>query len=146
MHYTDSVDTYTDVSNYGRNRERAVRVWAVTSGPVMNTEWPLKMEKKTHAARQTSECVGALWSAVNQISKRFLVFISSPGDEASGDSRPRDTAGVWLLALLLLIFAAAAQAAQVDGQTQEVDAECCSGHAAQEDERLGGGRRRDTYK
>lgn len=64
------------------------------------------------------------------------VLILSPCDEAGGDSGPGDAAGVGLLALLLLVFTAAAQTAQVDGQTQQVEAEPCSRHAAQEYERL----------
>lgn len=63
-------------------------------------------------------------------------FIFSPCDEAGGDSRPGDAAGVRLLALILFVFAAAAQTAQVDGQTQQVEAEPRSRHTAQEYESL----------
>lgn len=63
-------------------------------------------------------------------------LLSSPCDEASSHGGPGDAAGVGLLALLLFVFAAAAEAAQVDGQTQQVEAEACRRHAAQEDERL----------
>lgn len=59
-------------------------------------------------------------------------MILSPCDEAGGDGRPGDAAGVGLLAFLLVFFAAAAQTAQVDGQTQEVEAKPRSRHAAQE--------------
>lgn len=64
--------------------------------------------------------------------------ILSPCDEASSHGGPGDAAGVGLLALLLFVLAAAAQAAQVDGQTQQVEAEPRSRHAAQEYERLQG--------
>lgn len=63
-------------------------------------------------------------------------LILSPGDEAGGHGGPGDAAGVGLLALLLLVFAAAAQAAQVDGQAQQVEAEAGRRHAAQEYEGL----------
>lgn len=65
-------------------------------------------------------------------------LILSPGDEAGGHGGPGDAAGVGLLALLLLVFAAAAQAAQVDGQAQQVEAEAGRRHAAQEYEGLQG--------
>ncbi|KAF3853834.1 hypothetical protein F7725_014522 [Dissostichus mawsoni] len=39
--------------------------------------------------------------------------------QAGGDSGPGDAAGVGLLALLLFVFVAAAQTAQVDGETQQ---------------------------
>lgn len=63
-------------------------------------------------------------------------MIHSPCDEAGSNSRPGDAAGVGLLALLLLVFAAAAQTAQVNGQTEQVEAEPRGRHAAKEDERL----------
>lgn len=66
----------------------------------------------------------------------YCDLILSPCDEASSHGGPGDAAGVGLLALLLFIFAAAAQTAQVDGQTEQVEAEACSRHAAQEYERL----------
>lgn len=65
-------------------------------------------------------------------------MILSPCDEAGSDGGPGDAAGVGFLAFLLFIFAAAAQTAQVDGQTQQVKAEACSRHAAKEYERLQG--------
>lgn len=86
-------------------------------------------------------CACTLISRQTNIKPFVCILIFSPCDEAGGDGRPGDTAGVWLLALLLLVFAATAQAAQVDGQTQEVDAERRGRHAAQEDERLEGDRR-----
>lgn len=70
-------------------------------------------------------------------------MILSPCDEAGGDGGPGDAAGVGLLALLLFIFVAAAQTAQIDGQTQEVEAEPRSCHTAQEYERLQRERRGD---
>lgn len=65
-------------------------------------------------------------------------MILSPCDEAGSDGGPGDAAGIRFFAFLLFIFAAAAQTAQVDGQTQKVEAEPCSRHAAQEYERLQG--------
>lgn len=68
-----------------------------------------------------------------------LVMMSlclSPCDQAGGDSGPGDAAGIGLLALLLFVFVAAAQTAQVDGETQQVEAEPRSRQAGQEYERL----------
>lgn len=59
-------------------------------------------------------------------------MILSPCDEAGGDCRPGDAAGIRFLAFLLLVFTAAAQAAQVDGQTQKVEAKPRRRHTAQE--------------
>ena len=58
----------------------------------------------------------------------------SPGEESGGHGRPGDTAGAGLLALLLLLFlfVTAAQAAQVDSETQQVEAQAGGRHAAQE--------------
>lgn len=82
-----------------------------------------------------------LKTSTNSCSYRHdsLIFVSilSPCDETCSDGRPGDTAGVGLLAvLLLLLFAAAAQTAKIDGQAQEVEAESGSRHTAQEYERL----------
>lgn len=60
----------------------------------------------------------------------------SPGEEGGGHGRPCDAAGPRLLALVLLVSAAAAQAAQVDGETQQVEAQAGGRHAAQEHQGL----------
>lgn len=67
-----------------------------------------------------------------------ILLLYSPGDESSGHGRPGDAAGAGLLALLFLLPTAAAQAAQIDGKTQQVESKAGGGHAAQEDERLQG--------
>jgi len=61
----------------------------------------------------------------------------APADESGSNSSPSDTARVGFLTFfLLLILPTAAQAAQVDGQTQQIHTKpsCCD--TAQEDERL----------
>lgn len=67
-----------------------------------------------------------------------ILLLDSPGDESGGHGRPGDAAGAGLFALLLLLPTAATQAAQVDGQTQEVETKASGRHAAQEDQRLQG--------
>lgn len=66
----------------------------------------------------------------------LCVATHSPCDEAGGDGGPGDAAGAGLLCLLLIILAAAAQTAQVDGQTQKVEAEPHGHHTGQEYKRL----------
>ena len=66
--------------------------------------------------------------------------VHSPADEAGGDGGPRDAAGTLLLGVagVLVLPAGAAQAAQVDGQEEQVEAQAGRRHAAQEDQRLWG--------
>ena len=68
------------------------------------------------------------------------VCVPSPADEAGADGGPRDAAGALLLGVtgVLVVPAGAAQAAQVDGQEEQVEAQAGRRHAAQEDQRLWG--------
>lgn len=92
----------------------------------------------TTSFSHTLECSSMLpasWAAL--FSQRENGGWYVPADESSSNSSPSDTARVGFLTFLfLLILPAAAQAAQVDGQTQQVHTEpsCC--YTAQEDERL----------
>ncbi len=98
----------------------------------------LRHRKWQTSRERERECVCVHYN--QQVSHNILsgVLIISPCDEASSHGGPGDTAGVRLLALLLFIFTAAAQTAQVDGQTQQVEAEPRGRHTAQKYERLQG--------
>lgn len=77
----------------------------------------------------------ASWAGLSSQCENSRWYV--PADESGSNSSPSDTAGVGFLTFLfLLILPTAAQAAQVDGQAQQIHTEpsCC--YTAQEDERL----------
>lgn len=86
----------------------------------------------------TLECLTMLpasWAGLSSQCENSGWYV--PADESGSNSSPSDTARVGFLTFLfLLILPTAAQAAQVDGQAQQIHTEpsCC--YTAQEDERL----------
>lgn len=101
----------------------------------MTVTWPQNSVSCSVGRRRLAN-VQLLLAYATDVESGAAACCLSPREEGGGHGRPGDAAGAGLLALLLFLFAATAQAAQVDGETQQVETQSGGRHAAQEHQGL----------